>query len=456
MASVKFSNISKFYGNFIAVNDLNLTVEDHEFLVLVGPSGCGKTTSLRMLAGLEDVSRGNIQIGERIVNNDPPKSRDIAMVFQSYALYPHWTIYDNLAFGLRMRNISLAQNLLIMILQFLFYVLAFMGLFLLTSLIDIILPGVGALIFISGLIGGIITILMFAEVRLDIRKFILQTGSIVFSPLSSIAHVESEIETKVHKTAELLGIEEQLFKKPKQLSGGQRQRVALGRAIIREPQVFLMDEPLSNLDAKLRVQMRAELQRLQKKLKTTTIYVTHDQIEAMTLADRIAVMNKGILQQLGTTGEVYTFPVNKFVAGFIGSPSMNFIEGKIVEESSRIIFKCSAFNYSVPDRYHTVLKDSFLNKLVWIGIRPEHIVLKDFSGNPDKLEAVVGVLEPIGSDTYVYIDFPKDTSMIVKVEGIAPFKLDQTVDVDFLPEHVHFFNYSTELRIEPYDEVKET
>lgn len=446
MTSVTFNNVSKYYGNFAAVDDLNLTIEDQEFLVLVGPSGCGKTTSLRMLAGLEDISAGTIQIGERIVNEEPPKARDIAMVFQSYALYPHWTIYDNLAFGLRMRNVSFTQNFLVFFLQAILYSIVLGIFYAMTSVIELILPNVGALIFISGLIGGIVTLIMFAEVRHDIRRFILNLKLI--PALVSLAEVENEIETKVKETSKLLGIYEQLFKKPKQLSGGQRQRVALGRAIIRAPEVFLMDEPLSNLDAKLRVQMRAELQRMQKRLKTTTIYVTHDQIEAMTLADRIAIMNEGVLQQVGTPDEVYTTPVNKFVAGFIGSPSMNFSKGKIIEDEGELFFESQAFKYPVPEQYRELLQSTFLGKSLWLGIRPEHIQLSDTTG---KINATVGVLEPIGSDTYVYIDFPQEVSMIVKVEGAATFKLDQDLGVKFLPEHMHFFNSETGYRVNPED-----
>jgi len=454
MASVKFNQVTKSFGNFIAVDNLDLTVEDQEFLVLVGPSGCGKTTTLRMLAGLEDISFGTIQIGDRIVNDDPPKSRDIAMVFQSYALYPHWTIFDNLAFGLRMRNISITQNLLTLFLQLIFYSLVLSMLIAISSMIEAFLPSVGVLLFASGLIGGIVTLLMFAEVRYDIRKFVLTFGAAVFPSLRQMMEIENEIEEKVYRTAKLLGIQEQLFKKPKQLSGGQRQRVALGRAIIRDPQVFLMDEPLSNLDAKLRVQMRAELQRLQKKLKTTTIYVTHDQIEAMTLADRIAIMNEGILQQVGTPDEVYTYPVNKFVAGFIGSPSMNFIKGTIkLDPNNRLIFKCAAFDYPVPEAYQGILKDVFINNEVWLGIRPEHIELNE--SVTDGLVATIGVLEPIGSDTFVYIDFPADKTMIVKIEGLAIFKLDQEVSVTFKEDQIHFFNSETEQRINPYDESEE-
>src|SRR5512147_360901 len=243
MASVTYDHVFKRYGDVTAVNDLNIHVEDKEFLVFVGPSGCGKTTSLRLLAGLEEISEGNILIGDRVVNDVPPKDRDIAMVFQSYALYPHMSVRENLAFGLKLRKVP-----------------------------------------------------------------------------------KAEIERRVNETAETIQLGKLLDRKPKELSGGQRQRVALGRAIVREPAVFLMDEPLSNLDAKLRVQTRAEIARLHQRLETTIVYVTHDQVEAMTMGSRIAVMSAGDLQQVGSPQELYDHPVNKFVAGFIGSPSMNFLE----------------------------------------------------------------------------------------------------------------------------------
>ncbi len=243
MATVTFEGVNKIYGDFHAVKDLNLEIGDGEFMVLVGPSGCGKTTSLRMIAGLEEISSGTLRIGDRVVNDVPPKDRDIAMVFQSYALYPHMSVRDNLAFGLKLRKVP-----------------------------------------------------------------------------------KAEIERRVNEAAETIQLQKLLDRKPKELSGGQRQRVALGRAIVREPAVFLMDEPLSNLDAKLRVQTRAEIARLHQRLKTTVVYVTHDQVEAMTMGSRIAVMNEGLLQQVGTPQTLYDTPINRFVAGFIGSPSMNFVE----------------------------------------------------------------------------------------------------------------------------------
>lgn len=444
MATVKFTNIFKHFGTFTAVKDLNLEVNDQEFLVLVGPSGCGKTTTLRMLAGLEQISEGTIAIGDKVVNDEPSKSRDIAMVFQSYALYPHYSIFDNLAFGLKTRNVKFSQNLFISGFQLLFYFSLTLFYGLVSMFIDTIYPDTGMLIFLAGFIGGIITLIAFQEVRRDITKLIVNFLSIFYSDMKEYKRVQNEIREKVFETAELLGIEKQLYKKPKQLSGGQRQRVALGRAIIREPQVFLMDEPLSNLDAKLRVQMRAELQRLQKKLKTTTIYVTHDQIEAMTLADRIVIMHLGVLQQVGTPDEVYNWPDNKFVAGFIGSPAMNFIEGKITSDGK---FQSSAFSFTIPGQYRQRLTSNYLNKQVWLGVRPEHIKLKEVSS--DNMKASVGVLEPIGSDTYVFLDFPDESEFIVKVEGYASVKLDEELDINFQNDKIHFFDFESEKRIIP-------
>ena len=266
MASVKYDHVWKRFGDFTALNDLNIEIIDKEFLVLVGPSGCGKTTALRCLAGLEEVSDGNVMIGDTVVNDVPPKDRDIAMVFQSYALYPHMTVFDNMAFGLKLRKTP-----------------------------------------------------------------------------------KEDIKRRVEEAAGILGIEALLKRKPRELSGGQRQRVAVGRAIVREPKVFLFDEPLSNLDAKLRVQTRAEISKLHNRLQTTFIYVTHDQTEAMTMASRIAVMNKGLLQQLDTPQMLYDFPNNLFVAGFIGSPAMNFFSAKIRKDDSHLIIDADAFTVKMPD-----------------------------------------------------------------------------------------------------------
>ena len=304
MANVTYEHVTKKFGDTTAVNDLMLEVDDGEFMVLVGPSGCGKTTALRMLAGLERVSAGRILIGDRVVNNVAPQSRDIAMVFQSYALYPHMTVYDNLAFGLRNQRVP-----------------------------------------------------------------------------------KKEIDRRVLRAAEILDLGPLIKRKPKQLSGGQRQRVALGRAIVREPAAFLMDEPLSNLDAKLRVQTRAEILKLQQELKTTTIYVTHDQVEAMTMGDRIAVMNVGLLQQVGTPEELYEDPKNLFVAGFIGSPAMNLVPGPVVDGAGA-------------DRI--------------VGFRPEHIKLANGHINGLRFDARVEVVEYLGDEQLVHIA-RKDTSLQAKL-----------------------------------------
>ncbi|MFQ3536366.1 MAG: sn-glycerol-3-phosphate ABC transporter ATP-binding protein UgpC, partial [Aggregatilineales bacterium] len=291
MASVSFRGVYKRYaGDVVAVKDLNIEVADKEFLVLVGPSGCGKTTSLRMLAGLEEISEGEILIGDRVVNNIAPKDRDIAMVFQSYALYPHMTVYENMAFGLRLRKVP-----------------------------------------------------------------------------------RDEIDRRVRETAKSLMIDQLLDRKPRQLSGGQRQRVAVGRAIVREPQVFLMDEPLSNLDAKLRVEARAFISKLHQRLGTTFIYVTHDQVEAMTMGTRIAVMSAGELQQIDTPQNLYDHPANVFVAGFIGSPSMNFFEGsRLVQEDGKLYVLTQSYKIPVPDKRYERYR-SHVGQEVIFGIRPESI-----------------------------------------------------------------------------------
>src|SRR5688572_3727313 len=286
MATVSFEHVYKSYGPVTVVQDLNLEISDGEFMVLVGPSGCGKTTSLRMIAGLEDITQGVLKIGDRVVNDVPSKDRDIAMVFQSYALYPHMSVYDNLAFGLKLRKVP-----------------------------------------------------------------------------------KTEIDRRVKEAAAMLDLGRLLDRKPKALSGGQRQRVALGRAIVREPKVFLMDEPLSNLDAKLRVETRANIARLHQRLKTTTVYVTHDQVEAMTMGDRIAVMNEGRLQQVGTPQDLYDHPVNRFVAGFIGSPSMNFTDVTVAADGTTL--EAPGISIPVPDRLHETIRGATGKQLV-AGFRPEH------------------------------------------------------------------------------------
>src|SRR5438034_114707 len=291
MSTVTFDHVTKKYGDVHVVKDMNLAINDGEFMVLVGPSGCGKTTSLRMIAGLEEISSGELKIGDRIVNDVPPKDRDIAMVFQSYALYPHMTVRDNMAFGLKLRKLP-----------------------------------------------------------------------------------KSDIEKRVNEAAGILSLDKLLDRRPKALSGGQRQRVALGRAIVRGPSVFLMDEPLSNLDAKLRVQTRAEIARLHQRLKTTIVYVTHDQVEAMTMGDRIAVMSEGHIQQVGSPQELYDYPTNRFVAGFIGSPSMNFMEVTPSGSDGAAKLEAPGITIPVPDRFRDAVRGSSSRALI-AGIRPEHFEL---------------------------------------------------------------------------------
>jgi len=322
MAGVKLEHVYKKFGSVVAVNDANLEIRDKEFLVLVGPSGCGKSTTLRMVAGLEEITSGDIYIGDTLVNDIPPKDRDIAMVFQNYALYPHMDVYNNMAFGLKLRKFP-----------------------------------------------------------------------------------KAEIDARVKDAARILGIENLLDRKPKALSGGQRQRVAVGRAIVREPKVFLMDEPLSNLDAKLRVQMRAELSKLHNRLQTTIIYVTHDQTEAMTMGDRIVVMKDGFIKQVGAPLEIYEHPDNMFVAGFIGSPAMNFAPGVLRREGDDYIVDCESFRIGVPrGRIREIEK--YVDEKVILGIRPENIEDIDFApGAPEDrvVKCMVDVIEPMGAEAYLYL-----------------------------------------------------
>ncbi len=442
MVTVTFRDIIKQFGEMKAVDDFNLEIQDEEFLVLVGPSGCGKTTSLRMLAGLETITSGDILIGDTIVNEMDPKDRDLSMVFQSYALYPHLTVYDNLAFGLRNKragdhNTKIARIILTslsVIVYFLFLLPALIGTLVSTS-------GYIPMFFMSLTIALFTLTLLFESFRKGIRQTLLDVFSFI-PQVKEFKEGEIEIGEKVVETAHLLEIEDQLNKKPRQLSGGQRQRVAVGRAIIRNPQVFLMDEPLSNLDAKLRATMRAELARLQRKLKITTIYVTHDQIEAMTLADRVCIMNKGLIQQVGTPDEVYYQPVNAFVAGFIGSPPMNFLQGRIVKGN----FTSDPINWQIPERYASLKNKQ--NEEIKLGIRPENIRLSH-KPQDNSIKATVGVIEPIGAETFLFADITEKRTLTLRLEGIVNFKVGEEIYLLFDETQVHFFDPVSEERLNP-------
>jgi len=367
MAAVRIEHVVKRYaGDVLAVNDLNIAIRDHEFLVLVGPSGCGKSTALRMVAGLEEITSGDLYIGDRRVNDVAPKDRDIAMVFQSYALYPHMSVYDNMAFGLSLRKQS-----------------------------------------------------------------------------------KDEIRRKVGVAAETLGITDLLQRKPRALSGGQRQRVALGRAIVREPQVFLMDEPLSNLDAKLRVQTRAELIRLHQRLQTTTVYVTHDQVEAMTMGERIAVMNQGVLQQLDTPQTLYDRPVNVFVAGFMGSPAMNFIPGQLVAEPNGDLWaQAEGVRLKLSEADSSRLQPHAGQQVIF-GVRPEHIgpttgLSETAPGRT--ADANVTVVEPLGSEAYVYLNVGPH-ELVARMDAAVRPTAGQNLQVSFDVDRLHVFDSKTELAL---------
>ena len=367
MAQVVLKNLTKTFKNVVAVNDMNLEIKDKEFLVLVGPSGCGKTTALRMVAGLEEATEGEIYIGDRLVNDVSPKDRDIAMVFQNYALYPHMSVYDNMAFGLKLRKVPREQ-----------------------------------------------------------------------------------IKQRVAETADLLGLSDLLNRKPKQLSGGQRQRVALGRAIVREPKVFLMDEPLSNLDAKLRVQTRAELIKLHRRLGITTIYVTHDQVEAMTMGDRIAVMKDGIVQQVDTPLGLYNHPANMFVAGFIGTPSMNFLDAKIVNGSESYVIDGGCFRVKAPPEKAELLK-GYVDKDVIFGVRPEDIfdagLANIVQAMPDNTaRATVDVVEPMGPIVTMYLSCGGH-SMVATIDAETKAVENQEIELIFDMAKTHVFDKQTEAAI---------
>jgi multiple sugar transport system ATP-binding protein len=387
MASVTFNNVAKRYGNVTAVHDLNLEIADKEFLVFVGPSGCGKTTSLRMLAGLEEVTEGKILIGDRDVTDIAPKDRDIAMVFQSYALYPHMSVYDNLAFSLRLR--------------------AKTG---------------------------------------RVRKLV----TLVFNrpAYQKIKDQEANIDQRVHKAAQTLLIEQLLPRKPKQLSGGQRQRVAVGRAIVREPKVFLFDEPLSNLDAKLRVQTRAEITKLHQQLGTTFIYVTHDQVEAMTMGTRIAVMKDGALQQVDSPQNLYDRPANQFVAGFIGSPSMNFFDVLLKGTRDNVIVEGDSFQLNIPAE-RTKGLDQYLGQTVSMGVRPEDLHDANFvppNIHIGTLDAQVDVTELMGNEVYLYLLTGK-SSYVARVDPRTKARVGTKVQMAANLDNLHFFSKSNEKAI---------
>jgi len=365
MASVTFDHVYKRWGDVTAVNDLNISVVDKEFLVFVGPSGCGKTTSLRLLAGLEEISDGKIMIGDRVVNDVPPKDRDIAMVFQSYALYPHMSVYDNMAFGLKLRKMP-----------------------------------------------------------------------------------KTDIDNRVKNAAEILGITQLLDRKPKQLSGGQRQRVAVGRAIVREPKVFLFDEPLSNLDAKLRVQTRAQISKLHRQLGTTFIYVTHDQVEAMTMASRIAVMKDGLLQQIDSPQNLYDRPANVFVAGFIGSPSMNFFEATLVEADGKMFVDGGSFRMEIPGARGEAMRKNKGRQVIF-GIRPEDVHTRGFEPQnikPAELQADVDVTELMGNEIFLYLLTGKK-QFVARVDPRTQAVAGDKIDLVFNMDNTHFFDPKTELAL---------
>ena len=365
MASLSLKNVCKVYSNgFEAVKDFNLEIADKEFIIFVGPSGCGKSTTLRMIAGLEDISSGELIIGDRLVNDVEPKDRDIAMVFQNYALYPHMTVYENMAFGLKLRKTP-----------------------------------------------------------------------------------KDQIDKLVHEAARILDLEHLLDRKPKALSGGQRQRVAMGRAIVRNPKVFLMDEPLSNVDAKLRVQMRVEISKLHQRLETTIIYVTHDQTEAMTLGTRIVVMKDGVIQQCDSPINLYNYPTNLFVAGFMGSPAMNFIDAVVIEQGSDVKLSFGDMMIKVPEsKAKALVNGGYIGKTVVMGIRPEDIhddeIMVNAAGD-SVVEATIRIYELLGAEVYLYFDLAR-VSCTARVNPRTTAKVGDTVKFAFDLNKLHIFDKETE------------
>ncbi len=362
MAEVILENVYKHFGSVTAVKDFNLHIEDEEFMVFVGPSGCGKTTTLRMVAGLEEVSEGTLKIADRVVNDVPPKDRDIAMVFQNYALYPHMNVYQNMSFGLRLRKTPRA-----------------------------------------------------------------------------------EIEKRVREAAGILQIEHLLERRPRELSGGQRQRVALGRAIVREPKVFLMDEPLSNLDAKLRVEMRASISKLHQRLGVTTIYVTHDQVEAMTMGTRIVVMKDGVIQQVDSPINLYDKPVNRFVAGFIGSPAMNFMVGDVQGDRLR-----SPYFDIEPDAELSQKLQAYNGEKVFVGVRPENLGLKGYTTIPERdnvIKASVEVVEPLGAETHIIASVGGDQTIVARIDPHAEVRTGDQIELLANNSFVQAFDMEGEANI---------
>lgn len=366
MAQIILKDVNKTYpGNVKAVKDVNIAIKDNEFLVLVGPSGCGKSTTLRMIAGLEEISQGTIQIDNRIVNDVPAKNRDIAMVFQNYALYPHMTVFENMSFGLRLKK-----------------------------------------------------------------------------------YPKDEIQKRVNEAAEILNIKHLFARRPRELSGGERQRVAVGRAIVRKPKVFLFDEPLSNLDAKMRVQMRTEIHKLRLRLQTTFVYVTHDQTEAMTLGDRIAVMKDGIVQQCADPMTIYDHPANKFVAGFIGFPPINIMNGKIIRRGEKLYFDEGNFQLKLVDHMNAFLS-LYTGKEVTFGIRAEDIYDKLFvsESSPDNtINAICEVVEPLGSEVYLYLNTGRH-NFIARVGAHNRPEVNREMSLVFDMNKVHFFDPKTDKTI---------
>ena len=365
MASLSLKNVCKVYPNgFVAVKDFNLDVADKEFIIFVGPSGCGKSTTLRMIAGLEEISSGELWIGDKLVNDVEPKDRDIAMVFQNYALYPHMTVYDNMSFGLKLRKVP-----------------------------------------------------------------------------------KPEIDKLVHEAAKILGIEQLLDRKPKALSGGQRQRVAMGRAIVRNPKVFLMDEPLSNLDAKLRVQMRIEIQKIHQRLETTIIYVTHDETEAMTLGTRIVVLKDGIIQQVDTPQNLYDKPCNVFVAGFMGSPQMNLINAKVVQSGEDVVLMFGGNTVKLPEgKAQKLIEAGYVDTTVIMGIRPEDLNDSEviINANPDcVIEATIRVYELLGAEVYLYFDID-EVNCTARVNPRTTARPGDTIKLGIDMTKLHIFDKDTE------------